>query len=99
VLLSPALLLPQRSKLMLTAGLTAAYLGFGILLVLFLRVRGILPPFLAKPCALVGGGLAAIGVYSYSIYLWHEPFRLVGFAQIRRFWAPPWGPTCTFLFI
>jgi peptidoglycan/LPS O-acetylase OafA/YrhL len=92
LLLSPALLLPQRNKVMVTAGLTASYLGFGILLMLSLHVRGILPGFVARPCSALGDGLAAIGMYSYSIYLWHEPVRVVGFALIRRLLGFPLGP-------
>jgi len=84
VLLSPAVLLPQRSKLMLTAGITSLYLGFGIILMLSLHIREVLPPLIARPCAALGNVCASIGMYSYSIYLWHWPVRTWGFALIRR---------------
>lgn len=88
-LLCPALFLPQRNRLMVTAGLTATYLGFGILLMLSLRVRGILPEFLGKPCGRLGNALATIGMYSYPIYLWHEPVRTWVFALVQKFLGHP----------
>ena len=97
LLLSPVWLLPQRNKLMLTAGLTSVCLGFGILLMLSLRIRGVLPTLLAKPCAVLGSGMATIGKYPYPIYLWHEPFRVVGFALLRKLFGFSPGPWPHFL--
>lgn len=56
---------------MLTAGLMLLYLGFGIVLVLCLHVEGVLLRGIAKPFEQAGKGLAYVGMYSYSIYLWH----------------------------
>jgi peptidoglycan/LPS O-acetylase OafA/YrhL len=58
-----------------TLGLTLTYVGYGILLILFVKsesnFRSVSDSgwynFLAKP-------LAFVGYYSYSIYLWHIPF-------------------------
>lgn len=71
LLLLPALLFPPSNRFMLTAGLTMLYLGFGIVLMLCLHVRGIVPVRWSKPAAAVGAWAAFVGMYSYSIYLWH----------------------------
>jgi peptidoglycan/LPS O-acetylase OafA/YrhL len=78
-LLACCLLLPQASKFMATVGLTSLYLGFGIVLMLSLHNRGVVPRMLTKPVQQIGRVLAFIGMYSYSIYLWHFAVRL---------WAP-----------
>jgi peptidoglycan/LPS O-acetylase OafA/YrhL len=70
-LVSCSLFLPTQHPFMLTAGLTLLYLGFGSILMLCLYVQGIMPPGIAKPLEQVGRALAYIGMYSYSIYLWH----------------------------
>lgn len=49
------------------AGLTSLYLGYGLILIATLSV-----PLDAPGVAM--RGVAAIGVYSYSIYLWHLDF-------------------------
>ena len=92
LLLAPAYLVPQRNRLMVTAGLTAIDWGFAIVLMLSLRVRGILPALLAKPCSKLGDGLAAIGMYSYPIYLWHDPVQAWLFALLRKFLGYVVGP-------
>jgi peptidoglycan/LPS O-acetylase OafA/YrhL len=84
MLLAPAVLLPQRNKLMITAGVTSLYLGFGIILILSLHVREIVPRIIAQPCAILGNVCASIGMYSYSIYLWHGPVRSWGFTFIQK---------------
>ncbi len=97
MLLSPALFLPQRNKLMVTAGLTAVYLGFGIILMLSLHVRGILPRIVAQPCARIGNICASVGVYSYSIYLWHWPIRSWAFALTQKLLHIQLGPLSGFV--
>ncbi len=47
------------------------YLGSGGVLFLSLYVHGILPKGIAWFAQKVGDTLAFVGVYSYSIYLWH----------------------------
>lgn len=49
-------------------GLTMLYVGFGIVL-LTLVIN-------APPLNFVTSGIASIGVYSYSIYIWHRLFQL-----------------------
>lgn len=76
-LLSCPLFLPFYHPLMLTAGLTLVYVGFGIVLVLSLRLHGVLPAGLARPLERIGTTLAYVGMYSYSIYLWHQTSRVL----------------------
>jgi peptidoglycan/LPS O-acetylase OafA/YrhL len=72
--LSCCLFLPIHNRFMLTAGLTLLYLGFGSVLMLCLHVRGVLPRGPAKLFKGMGKGLAYVGMYSYSVYLWHTSF-------------------------
>jgi peptidoglycan/LPS O-acetylase OafA/YrhL len=75
VLILPATLLRLESGgVVVTFGLTGLYLGFGGLLVCAINHSG--GPL--RRFGIVGGALAGIGVYSYSIYLWH--MATVGFA-------------------
>jgi peptidoglycan/LPS O-acetylase OafA/YrhL len=52
-------------------GYALIYLGFGGILLASLYIHDVLPEPLAKVAGAVGAGFAAVGVYSYSIYLWH----------------------------
>jgi len=61
----------KQGKPLTIIGFTFVYLGFGGVLLLNLYVEGILPKGLAWFVQKIGGTLAAVGVYSYSIYLWH----------------------------
>jgi peptidoglycan/LPS O-acetylase OafA/YrhL len=65
--------LEEQSNLFSTIGYTFIYLGFGGVLLLALYVHGILPRGIAWVAERVGSAFAFIGVYSYSIYLWHGP--------------------------
>jgi peptidoglycan/LPS O-acetylase OafA/YrhL len=72
-LLSSTYLFPRENRFFATCGYTFVYLGFGGVLLLSLYIRGILAGRLAGIAEQVGRGLAFVGVYSYSIYLWHGP--------------------------
>ena len=67
VLVIPAGLGGSASPWVSVYGLTGLYLGYGLLLVAALAFRG---DGTALPVKLVAG----VGVYSYSIYLWHIDF-------------------------
>jgi peptidoglycan/LPS O-acetylase OafA/YrhL len=70
VFIAPAFVLSlARDQAMVTFGLTGLYLGFGGLLVC--AVVGTREP--VRLLGWAGAAVAAIGVYSYSIYLWHIP--------------------------
>lgn len=83
-LLLPCLILAPENPLMVTAGLTSLYLGFGLVLVLSLHLYGILPKAMRKPFSAVGSALAYAGMYSYSIYLWHLPVKVWGFTFLEK---------------
>ena len=70
--LFPCLIVPVGTVFMLTLGLMLLYLGFGIILMICLNTYGVLPAWLAVPVSAIGTAFAFVGVYSYSIYLWHE---------------------------
>ena len=71
LLLSPAFLVSQYDRWMYTYGFASLYLGYGCLLVGFLHV-----PLhdIRRPILLGLRGIAYIGTFSYSIYLWHLPW-------------------------
>ena len=72
LLLLPSILLPlEWSFVVNTIGFTTNYLGFGGFVLLAAAARDrprSIPRALARPVCLVG-------LYSYSIYLWHVPLR------------------------
>lgn len=70
----PALLFDERQAGMYVIGLTTLYLGYGGLLLYFLSRRG---QGLAIRC------LSKIGMYSYSIYLFHLPIAFISIAVLQ----------------
>jgi len=72
-LLSSAYLLPRENRFFATFGYSFVYLGFGGVLLLSLFVHGILPKGLAIVAERIGSAFSYVGMYSYSIYLWHGP--------------------------
>jgi len=72
-LLSFAYLLPPENKFFVTWGYSFLYLGFGGVLLLSLHVPKSFPRSLSRIAARVGNVFAFVGMYSYSIYLWHGP--------------------------
>jgi peptidoglycan/LPS O-acetylase OafA/YrhL len=76
--------LSLESHFLLTFGLSFLYLGFGGLLLMSIQIRDILPSRLADPVKILGTASAFVGTYSYSIYLWHIPFRAFAPGVLRR---------------
>jgi peptidoglycan/LPS O-acetylase OafA/YrhL len=63
--------LPVENRHMHTWGLTVLYLGAGYLVAKAIAFEG------SAPIRITSGLLARIGVYSYSIYLWHLFFQRI----------------------
>ena len=72
-LVSTVYFLPRESRFFATFGFTFLYLGFGGILLCSLYVRDVLKGRVARIVTAIGSAAATIGVYSYSIYLWHGP--------------------------
>jgi peptidoglycan/LPS O-acetylase OafA/YrhL len=84
VLCSCCLFFPGYSPFMTTIGFTLLYLGFGGILMTSLYQVIELPKPLAKGLSPINRMLAFIGVYSYSIYLWHLIVAGVVVDGVRR---------------
>ncbi|HLY99234.1 MAG TPA: acyltransferase [Candidatus Angelobacter sp.] len=84
LLLSPALIFPEESRIMLSGGLTLLYLGFGIVLVLVLHMPQVITEKFAAWITPVSRSVAFLGMYSYSIYLWHAAMLPWVLAMLRR---------------
>jgi peptidoglycan/LPS O-acetylase OafA/YrhL len=72
-LISPVFLFSRDSRFFSTVGFTCLYLGFGGILLLSLRDPAILRGAIGRFSKGIGTAFAAVGMYSYSIYLWHGP--------------------------
>lgn len=83
-LISPCLFFDHENFFMPTIGLTLLYLGFGGLLVVSLYGSHALPRFISKLWLPVENVLARVGLYSYSIYLWHVIIATWGILFVRR---------------
>ncbi len=85
LLISSCFVFPMGSPFMQSFGLTLVYLGFGGLLVLTLTAGGTdaSSAGLSAACSKIGGVLAFVGTYSYSIYLWHVPVEIFGLRGIQ----------------
>jgi Predicted acyltransferases len=83
-LLAPAFVVPlESSAAMYTVGLTAMYVGSGMLVAAASSYDAGRNRFL--------GALAAVGAFSYSIYLWHMPFLRMGIPMIEERMGAPFG--------
>ena len=82
MLLAPAFVVPlETNPLMYTAGLTVIYMGSGMLVVGALSYD--------VQSSRVLGALAAVGAFSYSIYLWHLPLLRLGIPTLERYAGAP----------
>jgi peptidoglycan/LPS O-acetylase OafA/YrhL len=84
VLISTVFFFPRDSTLFSTLGFTCVYLGFGGVLLLSIYLKGILGGKLARFVGAIGTGAAWVGMYSYSIYLWHGPTDALLPGFVRR---------------
>lgn len=84
-LLSSAYFYDRNNAFLATIGYSFIYAGFTGVLLLSLYIRGIFLGKSARTLDLLGSALAYIGMYSYSIYLWHGPTAawLPGFFRHR----------------
>jgi len=84
VLLLTSSFVKLDSPFMLTIGFTLLYIGFGIVLMLALSWRNVLPSAARFPAAKIADLLAFVGMYSYSIYLWHVPVSIYLPVAVQR---------------
>lgn len=91
VLISFAYLYGRDNRFFATFGYSLVYIGFGGVLLVSLYTRGVLSGKVAQIVEVIGSAAAYVGVYSYSIYLWHGPTGawLPGFC--RRLAGHPTG--------
>ncbi|MHC4964565.1 MAG: acyltransferase family protein [Planctomycetota bacterium] len=78
-LVLPTVWVEPSHPLMHTVGLSGLYVGFGAILMATLYRE----PSESRLLRPLGTLLAGIGVYSYSIYLWHLPMREAGMPLFR----------------
>jgi peptidoglycan/LPS O-acetylase OafA/YrhL len=95
--LSTICFLPRNGRLFSTFGYTWLYLGFGGVLLLSLYVKGILNGKIARCFEIVGTAAASVGMYSYSIYLWHGPAAAWFPGLVRRVLHVSQGPNERFV--
>jgi peptidoglycan/LPS O-acetylase OafA/YrhL len=76
-------------------GLTLVYLGFGGLLMLCLTApeQRETSSSISIAWLKISGAFAFVGVYSYSIYLWHIPVQIVGTNTLNLLSPLPLSPT------
>jgi peptidoglycan/LPS O-acetylase OafA/YrhL len=93
LLLPPFIWTLGESWILTTVGLTAVDLGFAGLLILSITHPPRLSPRLHRALgAPLARGLAALGFYSYSIYLWHMPVTNWLMESLRRHGWFAFGP-------
>ena len=91
LLLSPILGFYAESRFLLSAGLTLIYLGFGGVLVVSLYSSRPAVSWWSRLTGKVGDVLAYVGVYSYSIYLWHVAVAVYGLRVVNMITPVPLG--------
>jgi peptidoglycan/LPS O-acetylase OafA/YrhL len=97
VLLSFAYFYDRDNKFFATFGYSFIYLGFTGVLLLSLYVHGIFSGKLARLAELAGTAAALVGMYSYSIYLWHGPVGAWLPGLVRRTTGFPTGRSGRFM--
>ena len=90
-LLSTTCFCSRNDRFFATWGYSFVYLGFGGVLLLSMYVQGIPPSGLALAARGLGKAMAFVGMYSYSIYLWHGPCGVWLPGLLRRMVRFPTG--------
>lgn len=99
----PCLILPNSNPWVYTIGFSLAYMSFGGLLLLTLfDERGNLA--VNKKSGIAERALAGIGVFSYSIYLWHVPLAMAfgqfnHWLEVRQMQVNPYGLFVVYLLV
>lgn len=78
-------------------GYVLIYLGCGGILLLSLFVQNVLPEALAATLRPIGTAFARVGMYSYSIYLWHGAVRVYLLERARTVLHLSLGPVEKFM--
>jgi peptidoglycan/LPS O-acetylase OafA/YrhL len=91
LLILPCAIWGYEKPLLYTAGLTALYMGWGMILAVAMC-------FDFKTENKIITTIALVGTFSYSIYLWHKPFS--GLCSLPSDWWPfhlnAWGRLAVF---
>jgi peptidoglycan/LPS O-acetylase OafA/YrhL len=77
----PIAFFPLDGEFIRTVGFTLLYLGFGTLLMLAIYKE---PGRKASEPGIVARGIALMGLYSYTIYLWHFPLIVIFQPVVRH---------------
>lgn len=86
LLCAPALILEEGDRLMMTLGLTALALGFGMVV-----AWAVVHTPRSQGGQIAVRFIATMGLYSYSIYLWHLPIAIYFNLQHRPSALTFWG--------
>jgi peptidoglycan/LPS O-acetylase OafA/YrhL len=75
-------------------GFSLVYLGFGGIVMIAVTT----PPATWRPIAVIAGAVAALGSFSYSIYLWHTAVQVFGTLLLDKIAGPDasYGFRCVF---
>jgi len=91
ILISFAYIFSRSDLFFAIFGYSFVYLGYAGILLLSLYTHGVLSGKLRKLAQALGSAAAYLGMYSYSIYLWHGPGGSWLPGLVRRFSGHPTG--------
>jgi peptidoglycan/LPS O-acetylase OafA/YrhL len=85
VCLTPFVIIPITSAVTQTIGFTSLYVGFGIVVALAVHPSSAAARPATPVIQALATGLAWLGTYSYSIYLWHMPAQAWSTIVLARY--------------